>query len=145
MQMVNEQIGTESMKRRVDLENQRQRQMMKMTEAMWADYRNCQKMGYDWTPRRAKWESHLKELQALRNLYTGPRALMRPTQTPKPIGMSEASTRSQRKSRQLRNDDLYSQAMAKLKKLEKSGGLPAVTPGEPQDTANPNWSKVSFL
>lgn len=51
--MVNEQIGIENMKRRVDLESKRQRMMSRVTRGMWDDYAECQRMGYDWTSRRA--------------------------------------------------------------------------------------------
>ena len=136
LQMVNEQIGTENMKRRVDLEQKRQRKMSKLKTKMWADYEECERMGYDWTARRAKWESELKELQALRDEHRGPG--LDPIQTPKPHIYSTTG-----RTRDLNNDDLYAQAVSGLDELEED----AVPIAQGEDDADAEaavleWFKV---
>ncbi|KAL3133849.1 hypothetical protein ABBQ32_008318 [Trebouxia sp. C0010 RCD-2024] len=137
--MVNEQIGTENMKRRVDLEHRRQRVMSKLTRAMWDDYAECQRMGYDWTPRRAKWESDLKELAALRGDQSAPR--LEPTETPKPLGWGTHHWKGSVTNTRLPNDDLYIQALARLGELEDAAG--PIDPHAPLESdSNPDWFKV---
>ena len=67
--MINEQIGVENMKRRVDLEHRRQRKLGKVQQKMWEDFAECQRMGYEWEPRRAQYESRLNDLQALKHIW----------------------------------------------------------------------------
>ncbi len=138
--MVNEQIGTENLKRRVDLENRRQRMLSKIKTAMWADHAECQRMGYDWMARRAKWEAQLKELQALRGDHSAPR--VPPTQTPKPLVWSDQGWRGHTTDKKLRNDDLYAQAMSRLDQLEEEQ-VPAgdSESGEDQEAVF-DWFKV---
>ena len=69
LQMVNEQIGTENMKRRVDIEHRRQRKLAKVQEKMWNDFADCQANGYDWAPRRAQYESQLNDIQAQKSIF----------------------------------------------------------------------------
>ena len=101
------------MKRRVELESKRQRMLSKMTRAMWADYAECERLGYDWTARRAKWESQLKELQSLRENIRVPRI-----DTQMPMGSGRNHRRLLSGSDKLPNDELYSQALDRLEKLQ---------------------------
>jgi len=136
VQMVNEQIGTENMKRRVDLEARRQRKMAKVQKAMWADHAECLRMGYDWTARRAKWESELKELQSMREDHSAPQ--LAPIQTPRPRGRSSPNSRAM-----LCNDEVYQQALSKLDALEEDA-LPDVDleSDEEAPAAVVDWFKV---
>lgn len=143
LQMVNEQIGTENMKRRVDLEHRRQRVMSKLTRAMWDDYAECQRMGYDWTPRRAKWESDLKELASLREDQSAPR--LEPSETPKPLGWGSHHWKGSVTNQRLPNDELYIQALTRLGELEDGAG-PSSDPHAPPEIndrpALTDWFKV---
>ncbi len=137
--MVNEQIGTENMKRRVDLEARRQRKMAKVQKAMWADHAECLRMGYDWTARRAKWESELKELQSMREDHSGPQ--LAPIQTSRPLARGKIGSPPTRAM--LRNDEMYQQGLSKLDALEEDA-LPEVVmePGEEAPPAVMDWFKV---
>ncbi|DBB17271.1 TPA: hypothetical protein ACH3X3_014319 [Trebouxia sp. C0006] len=137
--MVNEQIGTENMKRRVDLEARRQRKMAKVQQAMWADHAECLRMGYDWTARRAKWESELKELQSMREDHSGPE--LAPTQTSRPLARGKIGSPPTRAM--LRNDEMYQQGLSKLDALEEDA-LPEVVmePGDEAPPAVMDWFKV---
>lgn len=139
VQMVNEQIGTENMKRRVDLEARRQRKMAKVQKAMWADHAECLRMGYDWTARRAKWESELKELQSMREDHSGHQQA--PTQTSRPLSRGKLGSPPTRAM--LRNDEMYQQGLSKLDALEEDA-LPDVDlkPGEEAPAAVMDWFKV---
>lgn len=132
--MVNQQIVTENIKRRVDLEARRQRKLAKMQKAMWADHAECIRMGYDWAARRAIWESELTELQAMRPTRFEPK--LAPIRTPTPKAGSGLG------KGKLGNDDIYAQALSKLDVLE-DGDLPA-TDLESDDEAATNWYKVSI-
>ena len=142
--MVNEQIGTENMKRRVDLEHKRQRVMSKITRAMWDDYSECQRMGYDWTSRRAKWEARLTELQSLRGAKNVPR--LDPNETPKALGWGPHHWKGTVTDEKLPNDELYAQALARLNNLEEAA-LPSSSEGQAQPEisdkpAMMDWFKV---
>ena len=139
VQMVNEQIGTENMKRRVDLEARRQRKMAKVQKAMWADHAECLRMGYDWTARRAKWESELKELQSMREDHSAPQ--LAPIQTSRPLARGKIG--SPPTKAMLRNDEMYQQGLSKLDALEEDA-LPdvAMEPGEEAPPAVMDWFKV---
>lgn len=67
--MVNEQIGAENMKRRVEVEHKRQRRLGTLQQKMWKDFTYCQKNGYDWEPRRAQFESQLNDIQAQEHIH----------------------------------------------------------------------------
>lgn len=137
--LVNEQIGTENMKRRVDLEARRQRKMAQVQKAMWADHAECLRMGYDWTARRAKWESELKELQSLREDHSRPQ--LPPIQTSRPLARGKIGSPPTRAM--LRNDEMYEQGLSKLDALEEDA-LPDVDlePGEEAPAAVIDWFKV---
>ena len=140
VQLVNEQIGTENMKRRVDLEARRQRKMAQVQKAMWADHAECLRMGYDWTARRAKWESELKELQSLREDHSRPQ--LPPIQTSRPLARGKIGSPPTRAM--LRNDEMYEQGLSKLDALEEDA-LPDVDlePGEEAPAAVLDWFKVA--
>lgn len=146
LQMVNEQIGIENMKRRVDLEHRRQRVYSKLTRAMWAEHDECVRMGNDWAPRRAKWEAHLKDLHSLRGDKNVPR--LNPNETPKPLGWGPHHWKGTVTDQKLPNDELYSQACARLDSLEEAAGSSSPSsssePGKADIEVNdqPNWSKV---
>ena len=143
--MVNEQIGIENMKRRVDLEHRRQRVYSKLTRAMWAEHEECTQMGYDWAPRRAKWEARLKELHSLRGDKSVPR--LDPSETPKPLGWGTHHWKGSVTDQKLPNDELYSQACAHLAALEATAGPPSSSSAEASEaegevSAQPDWFKV---
>ena len=131
--MVNQQIVTENIKRRVDLEARRQRKLAKVQKAMWADHAECIRMGYDWAARRAIWESELTELQAMRPFRSEPR--LAPIRTPTPRAGSGLA------KGKLGNNDIYAQALSKLDMLE-DGDLPATDLDSDEEAAT-NWYKVS--
>ena len=148
LQMVNEQIGIENMKRRVDLEHRRQRAYSKLTRAMWAEHDECIRMEHDWTPRRAKWEALLKELHSLRGDKNVPR--LDPNETPKPLGWGPHHWKGTVIDQKLPNDELYSLACARLATLEAAAGPPSSAssssfePGQAQAEVSeqPDWFKV---
>ena len=142
LQLVNEQIGTENMKRRVELESKRQRMLSRMTRAMWADHTECQRLGYDWTARRAKWESQLKELQTLRDIVRVPRL-----DTQMPMGSGRQYRRLIAADDKLPNDELYVQALDRLEQLQNKAEASgqALVQDEEKDRSESvlEWFKVS--
>lgn len=64
VQLVNEQVGAENMKRRIENEHKRQRRLVQTQKKMWDSFAECQRNGYDWEARRATFESQLNEIQA---------------------------------------------------------------------------------
>ena len=138
MQLVNEQIGTENMKRRVELESRRKRMLAKMKRAMWKDYAEAQRMGYDWTARRAKWEAQLKELQSLTDDRSVP---AEPSHASLPNNQRFQNSHADQK---LQNDELYAEAMKGLSQLADVD-VTSSTDDESDPDADLDWFQVLLL